>query len=126
MTISDRRWRLRPWAGLYLLSYGILLEVAEDMVTYQASVHWFHTAFLLAFSVVVGLRISVRVGQNWLRFTTAATTAAVMGLCLLYLPWFTPFYDGAMRFGWPESTVRSVAMMYRVGLIVSGSWLLGA
>ncbi len=117
---------LRLWGGLYLLCYGLLLEVNYSAACYALPFQLAYELALLGFSAALSWRFSKLVKPVvkfvWPVVFVVGTGALALGF--FYLPWVLPTYYGDIRFGWPEPVVRAIRGAYKLMLIIGGTCLL--
>jgi hypothetical protein len=117
---------LRLWGGLYLLCYGLLLEVAYSAARYELPFQWAYHLALLGFSASLSWKLSNLIKPVvkfvWPVMFIVGTGALALGF--FYLPWVLPTFYGDVRFGWPEHVVRALQGAHKLVLIIGGVYLL--
>ncbi len=119
---------LKLWGGLYLLTYGVMLEVAYFAARYATPFKWAFNLTIFCVATAVGWKLAhwakpvFKVG--WPVFVIIAAGAVACGL--FYLPWVLPTCYGDVRFGWPEHVNRALQSVFKLASIIGGTCLLGA
>ena len=123
---TSKLMSVKLWGGLYLLTYGVMLEATYFAARYATPFKWAYNLAILCAAVALGLKLA-----NWAKpvakfawpvVFVIATGAVALGL--FYLPWVLPTYYGDVRFGWPEHFNRALQSVFKLALIIGGTCLL--
>lgn len=116
---------LKLWGGLYLLTYGVMLEVAYFAARYATPFKWAFNLAIFCVAAAVGWKLAhwskPAVKFAWPVVFVIGAGAVAFGL--FYLPWVLPTYYGDIRFGWPEHVNRALQSVFKLALIIGGTCL---
>ena len=117
---------VRLWVGAYLLTYGVLLEITYFAARYATPFKWAYNLAVFCAAVALGLKLA-----NWSKPLVKSAWpvvfivgAATIALGLFSLPWVLPTYYGEVRFGWPEHFNRALQSVFKLALIIGGTFFL--
>jgi hypothetical protein len=117
---------VKLWVGLYLLTYGVMLETTYFAARYAMPFKWAYNLAIFCAAVALGVKLA-----NWAKPVVKfawpvvfiiGTGAVASGL--FYLPWVLPTYYGDVRFGWPDHFNRALQSVFKLALIIGGTCLL--
>lgn len=117
---------VKLWVGLYLLTYGVMLEATYFAARYATPFKWAYNLAIFCVAAALAWKLA-----NWTKplvklawpLVFIIGTGAV-GLGLFYLPWVLPTYYGDVRFGWPKHVNRALQSVFKLALIIGGTCLL--
>ncbi len=113
------------WIGVYLLLYGVLLEVAATLpVAHSYGLELTLLVPIIGLSVAVGVisykAMKLRVGPIRARINGLLAGVAV-GLVAFVLLWLNPFVYRPSPLRWTEDQLRAGEFVIRIGSIVLGT-----
>jgi hypothetical protein len=116
-------FNLQLWAGVYLLLYGLTVEVS-------ISAPRFHRYFEATYYVSILLFASsastlARFCKGPLFTVISAVVIWVATVLIVYIwPWFVPLFNMHNQYGVTAATERAAIAVFKVGLIVIGTCLI--
>lgn len=115
------------WLGIYFLSYGLQLELAQSAPRFDSPARVLFDVSIIGLSLTIALRVIrlARVKRTALQLFMAVPLVIIFAAVLLYLPWFAPSYYSETRFGLTEEAARAFAGVFKVVLLCLGAFLIG-
>ena len=114
------------WCGLYLLSYGALLEITYFAASCEPACRWLYNVAVLGLAGALAWKLAVWTKKHsklaWV--PVLLISAIMLAICIFYVPWVLSINSAAQHFGWPETVARVARSLYNLFLVMGGTALL--